>query len=169
MTKDNRKEYFEELEKKSREITKQVALEEDESGYICRAAFSTMKDAEGICFFETQIFDVWEDMPVLEIRVIPQFVISESGMDQVREMVQQMNLHMPLGTLGIHFATGHLFWRMSIPADTEKTAADFAAYTIKLYEKTATIIGAIYEPMRRVAAGESSFAEEVEAGNLVDQ
>ena len=170
MTKELKKEIFEHLEKKSLEITEQVVLEEIETAdYVCRAAFTTIRGETGVAFFETMILDVWEDMSVLDIRVIPQFLIQDSGMEETRKMVEQMNAYIPLGALGIQFDSGHLFWRLNLPVDEDKTAEEIAAYTITMYEKLATIIGAIYEAMEKVASGESTFEEMVEAGSLVGQ
>ena len=90
-------------------------------------------------------------------------------MEETRRMVEQMNVYIPLGALGIQFDSKHLFWRLNLPVDEDKTAEEIAAYTITMYEKLATIIGAIYEAMEKVASGESTFEEMVEAGSLVGQ
>lgn len=167
MKKENRKEYFEELEKKSREITEEVVLEQDENGYICRAAFSTVRGETGIAFFETQIYDYWEDLQTLDIRIIPQFQIEESCLGEVRDMIEKMNPYLPLGMLGIIHESKHLFWRLSMPIAEEKNEKEYAAYTITIYQKIATIFGAMYEAMERVATGESTYEKEKEAGALI--
>lgn len=169
MEKTKEKEFYESLEKKALAITEQAAIEDGEEGCVFRAAFTTTKDGGGVSFFETQIIDVWEDMSVLHINVIPEFIIKNECMDEVKEMVLQSNLYMPLGSMGILFNSNHVFWKLTVPIDQSKTADELASFTIELYEKLANEVGGLYDAVRSVAEGESSFADQVKAGRLVDQ
>ncbi len=170
MTKETKKEIFEALEKKSLAITEEVALEEHEAGdYICRAAFTTVRGGTGIAFFETMILDIWEDMSVWDIRVIPQFVIADTALEETRKMVEQVNMYFPFGAFGIDFETKHMFWRVNVPVDESGSTDETASYAIKLYEKAASVVGAVYDAMEKVVTGESTFAEQEEAGTLVGQ
>ncbi|MBO4395695.1 MAG: hypothetical protein J5819_05055 [Eubacterium sp.] len=169
MAPERKKEYLEALQKKILEITEEAVVDENVNGYICRAAFMTLREGRGLAFFESQIVDVWEDMPALSIRAIPEFVIADDCMDEAVKMVTQMGLCTPLGMLGVHYESRHIFWRLTLPVDVNKSPEEFAAETIVMYEKVAIQLGTFYDALERVATGQSKFADEVEAGKLIDQ
>lgn len=164
-----REAYFEALDKKITEITEESALEETEDGYISRALFTTVQGGEGPALFETGFYDLWEDLPMVEIQITPDFIIEKDYLGEVEKLVMNLNFTVPLGLFGIRYSTNRLFVRYVFTPDMEKGAEELAAQTITFYEKLAIVLGNVYGIFENVATGASTYEEEAEKNELLRQ
>ena len=170
MNEQKTKDFFEALRKKSLETTEEVILEVDGDGtYTLRSAFSTVRDGGGICVFETELFEVWENEPQVEVVVTAQFEIDPDCMEDFEEAIMNINLFTPMGYFGIYYPTDQMYYRTTNFINAELDVEEMAAAVYHLYEQVAGVVGNVHDSLERIATGQSSYDEEVEKGNLATQ
>ena len=162
-----RNEFIEVLDKKIQEITESTAIEEDEAGNRSTALFTTTKDGGGISLFETGFYDMWEDYPLLEIMITPQFEVKTKYMPEVEKLISNFNYTIPFGHMGVQYELERMYYRYVFSPDMEKSAEELADQTVEIYKRLAMIFGGVFELFERLATGVSTFEEELEKdGNL---
>lgn len=164
-----RKDFFIELDKKIHEVTETASLEEFEDGYRSSGLFTTTVEGGGPALYETGFFDLWEDYPLLEVMLTPQFPVKEECVPEVEKLTKNFNFTLPLGHMGVHYETGRLFYRYVFSPDMEKNAEDLAEQTMEIYRRMAMIFGGVYDLFERLASGETTYAEEEEKNENLRQ
>ena len=155
-----RNDFIEELDKKIQEITETSSIEEAEEGNRSSALFTTTQEGGGISLFETAFFDLWDDYPLLEILVTPQFEVKEEAIPELEKLATNLNFTIPIGHLGVQHEAKRMYYRYMFTPDMEKSAEELAEQTVEIYKRMAMIFGSIVDICERLASGESTFEEE---------
>ena len=165
----DRKDFFEALDKKIHEVTESATLEEYEDGFRSSALFTTTAEGGGICLFESGFYDLWEELPLFEILVTPQFQVKEECVPEVETLTKNFNFTIPIGTMGVHYESGRMYYRYVFVPEMEKEAEELAEFTMEFYRRMAMIFGAAFEVFERLATGESTFEEELNKNDKLKQ
>lgn len=170
MNEQKMRDFFEALRKKSAEITEEVILEVDGDGdYTLRAGFTTVKDGGGVCLYETQVYEAWENEPQVEIIVTAQFEIDPDCMEDFEEAIMNINFYTPMGYFGVYYPEDRLYFRYTGFLNTAEDADEMAASVYHLFELIAMVVGNVHDSLERIATGASTYDAEVEKGMLAAQ
>ncbi len=172
MTEQVRDDFFELLKKKVLEVTRQAEIvrdEEDEDDISLRTAFTLNYGEGGECVFETEFIYDWDDRDEIEIFATFNFQYLKENEDQMEKAVLSENFLLSMGSLGIFYPNRRVFMKYMEFVDPETDAESLADYVFDIFDRMGQLIGIVYEPLKRVGLGISTFEEEVRAGNLVEQ
>lgn len=173
MTKEWREQFLNELLKQARMITEAAELSDHAAsgeGPMLVAQFSTVVDGTGICTFETEILEAFDDEPEIETMVTLPFEITDDDtFTEITDAILNMNLYVPFGHFGYYYPSGQVYFRSLEFFDTAKPVDELAAMVIERYKKIAVIVGNVFNALERIASGESTYEEEIEGGTLPAQ